>query len=56
MDDELLTGPTTLVCVMLTGVPERGLDPLTINGDRGLIRVLLHDRKQVGEQLALKVA
>jgi len=56
MDDELLTGTAALVGVVLASVAERLLHTLAIDGDGGLIGVLLDDREQVREKPALEVA
>jgi hypothetical protein len=50
MDDEVLTGLATLVCVVHARVHERLLDALAVDRNRRLIGMLLDDREQVAEQ------
>jgi hypothetical protein len=47
MDDELLTGATALIDVVLTGVAEGSLNAVTVDRHRRLIGMLLNDREQV---------
>jgi hypothetical protein len=47
MDDEVLTGATALISVVLTGVTEGSLNGLPVDRDRRLIGMLLNDREQV---------
>ncbi len=54
VDDELLTRLTPLVGMVLAGINERILDPPPVNGERRRVSVLLDDREQVGEELALE--
>jgi hypothetical protein len=53
MNDEFLAGLAALVSVVDAGVDERLLDPLAVDRDRGLFRVLLDDREQIAEQSPL---
>ena len=53
MDDELLARAPALVGVVLAGEHERLHDAGAIDGLGDLLGVLLDDREQVGEQLAL---
>jgi hypothetical protein len=50
MHDEILARAPALIGVMHAGVHERLLDPVAVDRRRGLVRVLLDDRKQVAEQ------
>jgi hypothetical protein len=51
--DELLTGATALVGVVLAGEDERGGHGLAVDRDERVLGVLLDDREQVAEQPAL---
>jgi hypothetical protein len=53
MTDEILARSAALVGVMRAGVHERLLDPVTVDRDRGLVRVLLDDGEEVAEQTPL---
>jgi hypothetical protein len=53
VDDEVLARLAALVGVVDAGVYERFLDPVAIDGDRGLVRVLLDDGEEVAEEPAL---
>ena len=55
VDDELLARLAPLVGVVLAGVDERPLDVVAVDLQRALGGVLLDDREQVAEQLALGV-
>jgi hypothetical protein len=55
VDDEVLTGATTLVGVVFAGVAERLLNPIAVDRNRGTVSVLLNDREQVREQPAFEV-
>jgi hypothetical protein len=54
MGDEVLTGLAALVGVVLAGEHERAHDRVAVDGLRDLLGVLLDDREQVAEQLALE--
>jgi hypothetical protein len=53
VDDEVLARLAPLVGVVNAGVDECLLDPIAIDRDRGLVRVLLDDGKKVAEEPAL---
>jgi hypothetical protein len=53
VDDELLTRATTLVGVVLAGEDERRSDGVTVDRDQRLLGVLLDDREEVRQKLAL---
>src|SRR5438105_15867841 len=53
MADELLARSAALVGVMRARVDERLLDAVTVDRDRGVVRVLLDDREQVAEETQL---
>ena len=53
VDDELLAGAPALVGVVLAGEHERLLDAVAVDRDERLVGVLLDDREEVAEQLAL---
>ncbi len=55
VDDELLARLAPLVGVVLAGVDERSFDLVAVDLQRALGGVLLDDREQVAEQLALGV-
>ena len=50
MDDEVLARPPELIGVVLAGVDECLLEPIAIDRNGGVVRVLLDDREQVPEQ------
>jgi hypothetical protein len=52
--NEILALATALVGVVHARVHEGLLDPVTIDRDGGLVRVLLDDREQVAEQPTLR--
>ena len=56
MDDEVLAGLAPLVGVVLAGEHERLHDAGAVHVLGDLVGVLLDDREQVGQQLALEVA
>jgi hypothetical protein len=51
--DELLAGAPSLVGVVLAGEHERGGDGVAVDRDQRVLGVLLDDREEVGQQLAL---
>jgi hypothetical protein len=53
VDDELLAGAPALVGVVLAREDERRLDAVAVDRDQGVLRMLLDDREEVAEQLAL---
>jgi hypothetical protein len=53
MDDELLAGATALVGVVLAREHERRRDRVAVDRDERVLGVLLDDREEVGQQLAL---
>jgi hypothetical protein len=55
VDDELLAGPAPLVGVVVAGEDEGLDDAGAVDRLGDLVGVLLDDREQVGEQLALEV-
>jgi hypothetical protein len=50
MDDEVLTGAPALVGVVHARVYERLLDPIAVDRRGPLVRVLLDDREQLGQE------
>ena len=56
MRDVLLARQPPLLGVMSAGVDERGLDPIAVDRRGGVVGVLLDDREQISEQLALGLA
>jgi hypothetical protein len=54
MGDEVLAGLAALVGVVLAGEDERPHDGVAVDGLGDLVGVLLDDREQVAEQLALE--
>ena len=54
VDDEVLARLAALVGVVLAGEDERVLDRRAVDLQRDLVGVLLDDREQVAEQLALE--
>jgi hypothetical protein len=54
MGDEVLAGLAALVGVVLAGEHERAHDGVAVDGLGDLVGVLLDDREQVAEQLALE--
>ena len=53
MEDELLARAAALVGVVLAGEDERGCDRVAVDRNERVLGVLLDDREQIGEQLAL---
>ena len=53
VNDELLPGTATLMGVVLAGEHERRADGLAVDRDQRVLGMLLDDREEVGEQLAL---
>ncbi len=56
MGDEVLAGPAALVRMALAREEERPLDHLAVDLPRGVVGVLLDDREEVAQELALLVA
>ncbi len=54
MVDEVLAGLAPLVGMMLAGEDERCEDTIAVDHRSGLVGVLLHDREEISEQLALE--
>jgi hypothetical protein len=53
VDDELLARAAALVGMVLAGEDERGGNGIAVDRDERVLGVLLDDREEVGEQLAL---